>query len=119
MRKKILNNYGDYRTGSRVGQKGYLPYKDSKMKKVEKSEAEVLKAFEDGEWQPLKDVQKKKTEYARYAKNTAAKNKRINIRLSEKDLANLKAKSLEEGIPYQTLIASIIHNYVHGKFREI
>jgi predicted DNA binding CopG/RHH family protein len=89
------------------------------MKKMEKSEAEVLKSVEDGEWQSIKDAGKKKTEYARYAKNTDAKNKRINIRLSEKDLANLKAKSLEEGIPYQTLIASIIHKYVHGKFREI
>ncbi|MGE5350591.1 MAG: antitoxin [Acidobacteriota bacterium] len=88
------------------------------MKKTEKSEAELLKSFEDGEWQSA-GGEKKKAEYARYAKNTAAKNKRINIRLSEKDLANLKAKSLEEGIPYQTLIASIIHKYVHGKFREI
>ncbi|MGE5350993.1 MAG: antitoxin, partial [Acidobacteriota bacterium] len=65
------------------------------MKKLEKSEAEILKSFEDGEWQPVKNVENKKAEYARYAKNTAAKNKRINIRLSEKDLANLKAKSLE------------------------
>lgn len=89
------------------------------MKKLEKIETEILKSFENDEWQPVKDAGKKKTEYARYTKNAAVKNKRINIRLSEKDLANLKAKSLEEGIPYQTLIASIIHKYVHGKFREI
>ncbi|MGE5409864.1 MAG: hypothetical protein ACM3MI_02815 [Clostridiales bacterium] len=89
------------------------------MKKLEKSETEIFKSFESDEWQSVKDAGIKKTDYARYAKNTAAKNKRINIRLSEKDLANLKAKSLEEGIPYQTLIASIIHKYVHGKFREI
>ena len=48
----------------------------------------------------------------------ARKNKRINIRLTEKDLSNLKAKSLEEGMPYQTLVASIIHKYVSGKFKE-
>lgn len=89
------------------------------MKKSEKNEVEILKSVEDDEWQSVKNIEKKKAEYARFAKNTAAKNKRINIRLSEKDLANLKAKSLEEGIPYQTLIASIIHKYVHGKFREI
>ncbi|MDR3665442.1 MAG: hypothetical protein P4L35_01245, partial [Ignavibacteriaceae bacterium] len=59
-----------------------------------------------------------KNEYQQIARNTAAKNKRINIRLSEKDLANLKAKSLEEGMPYQTLIASIIHKYISGKFKE-
>lgn len=95
-----------------------MPDKDNKMKKTEKSEAEILKSFEDGQWQSIGD-EKKKDEYARYAKNPAAKNKRINILLSEKDLASLKAKSLEEGIPYQTLIASIIHKYVNGKFREI
>ncbi|HEX2867056.1 MAG TPA: hypothetical protein VHO03_08430 [Ignavibacteriales bacterium] len=89
------------------------------MKRLEKNEVEILKPVEDGEWQSVKDVEKKKAEYARYAKNTSAKNKRINIRLSEMDLAKLKAKSLEEGVPYQTLIASIIHKYVHGKFREV
>ncbi|MCU7513342.1 MAG: antitoxin [Bacteroidota bacterium] len=89
------------------------------MKKSDKSEVDIIKSFENDEWKPVKDVEKNKAEYARYAKNTGLKNKRINIRLSEKDLVNLKAKSLEEGIPYQTLIASIIHKYVHGKFREI
>ena len=51
-----------------------------------------------------------------YAKNAFKKNKRINIRISEKDLNRLKAKSLEEGVPYQTLVSSLIHKYVSGKF---
>ncbi|HCY75207.1 MAG TPA: antitoxin [Ignavibacteriales bacterium] len=88
------------------------------MKKLVKEEKDLLKSFEDGEWNSIKSVLKKKKEFAKIAKYTAAKNKRINIRLSEKDLANLKAKSLEEGLPYQTLVASVIHRYVSGKFKE-
>lgn len=86
--------------------------------KLDKEEKELLKSYEKGEWKSIKDLEKKKSEYQRYAKNTAAKNKRINIRLTEKDLSNLKAKSLEEGMPYQTLVTSIIHKYVSGKFKE-
>jgi len=85
--------------------------------KLNKEEKELLKSYENEEWQSVKDFKKMKTDHQRYARNTAAKNKRINIRLSEKDLANLKAKSLEEGMPYQTLIGSIIHKY-SGKFKE-
>lgn len=88
------------------------------MKKLDKEEKDLLKSFEDGKWNSVKVVLKKKKEFAKIAKYTAAKNKRINIRLSEKDLANLKAKSLEEGLPYQTLVASVIHRYVSGKFKE-
>jgi predicted DNA binding CopG/RHH family protein len=88
------------------------------MKKLDKEEKDLMKSFENGEWNSIKAVLKKKKEFAKIAKYTAAKNKRINIRLSEKDLANLKAKSLEEGLPYQTLVASVIHRYVSGKFKE-
>ena len=88
------------------------------MKKLDKEEKDLLKSFEDGEWNSIKAVSKKKKAFVKVAKCTAAKNKRINIRLSEKDLANLKAKSLEEGLPYQTLVASVIHRYVSGKFKN-
>lgn len=88
------------------------------MKKLDKEEKELLKSYENDEWKSIEDFEKRKAEYIKYAKYTAAKNKRINIRLSERDLASLKAKSLEEGMPYQTLVASIIHRYVSGKFKE-
>ncbi len=87
--------------------------------KLNKEEKELLTSYEDGEWKSVKDFNDKKSEYQKIAKNTSLKNRRINIRLSEKDLSNLKAKSLEEGIPYQTLVASIIHKYISGKFKEI
>ena len=82
-------------------------------------EKELLESYENDEWVAVKDVDKKKVEYQLIARNTALKNRRINVRLSEKDLSNLKARSLEEGLPYQTLVASIIHKYVAGKFKEV
>jgi len=87
--------------------------------KLNKEEKELLESYENGEWVAVEDFEKEKAKYQQIAKNTALKNRRINIRLSEKDLSNLKAKSLEEGIPYQTLVASIIHKYVSGKFKEV
>lgn len=86
---------------------------------LDKEEKELLESYENDEWVTVKDVDKKKGEYQQIARNTALKNRRINVRLSEKDLSNLKAKSLEEGLPYQTLVASIIHKYVAGKFKEV
>ena len=88
------------------------------MKKLDKEEKELLKSYENDEWRSIKDFAKRKIEYIKYARYIAAKNKRINIRLSERDLASLKAKSLEEGMPYQTLVTSVIHRYVSGKFKE-
>ena len=87
--------------------------------KLNKEEKELLASYEKGEWKSIKNLKKKKSEYQQIAKNTTKKNRRINIRLTEKDLSNLKAKSLEEGMPYQTLISSILHKYISGKFTEI
>ena len=87
-------------------------------KKLDKSEKEILDSFEKGEWKSAKKLEEKKEIYSNIASNTFLKNKRINIRLSEKDIAELKAKSLEEGIPYQTLIASVLHKYVNGRLIE-
>ena len=87
--------------------------------KLEKEEKELLESYENDEWLHIEDFEKQKAKYQQVAKNTALKNKRINIRLSEKDLSSLKARSLEEGLPYQTLVASIIHKYVSGKLKEV
>lgn len=88
------------------------------MKKLDKHEQEILDSFENDEWKSDKNFQKKRADYVKFARNTFLKNKRINIRISERDLVNLKAKSLEEGIPYQTLVSSILHKYVSGKLVE-
>ena len=52
------------------------------------------------------------------ARNTARKDRRVNIRISSQDLELLQARALREGIPYQTLMASVLHKYVHGTLGE-
>lgn len=76
---------------------------------LDKEEKELLEEFEKGEWVPVKNQTKAKKEAMEAAKNTLNKNRNINIRLSERDLQKLKAKAAREGIPYQTLAASVIH----------
>lgn len=87
------------------------------MPKIDDDDLEVLNAFEAGE---LKSVASK-AELARLkaaARATAIKDRRVNIRLSSSDLSDIQAKALEEGIPYQTLIASVLHKYVTGRLSE-
>lgn len=84
------------------------------MSKPDAYEREVLNAFEKGE---LKSVATK-AELAKLkaaARATAIKDRRVNIRLSSIDLSDIQVKAMEEGIPYQTLIASVLHKYVAGR----
>ena len=78
-------------------------------------EKEILKSYEKGEWESLEDFREKRAEYAEYAAATFKKDKRINIRISDNDLTGLKIKAREEGIPYQTLVSSILHKYISGR----
>ena len=87
-------------------------------KKTDKKENDILKSYDNEEWNTIENLEKKSVEYSKYARNTFLKNKRINIRISERDLLNLRAKSLEEGVPYQTLISSVLHKYGLGKLSE-
>ena len=85
-----------------------------KKYKLDKEEQEILDAIESGKWDFVKS---KKTELERYvqiAKNTLRKDQRMNIRISKTDLNGIKARAAEEGIPYQTLVASVIHKYISG-----
>ncbi len=82
--------------------------------KLTKEEQEILDAYENGEFTSIPDVKKEMAKYREYAKNTLNKNKRINIRLSERDLVQLKRRAVAEGIPYQTLITSVLHKFVSG-----
>jgi len=88
------------------------------MSKLDKYENDIIESYDNDEWVPAKDIADVKKRFAEYAKYTFKKNKRINIRISEKDLADLKVKSLEEGMPYQTLISSVLHKYISGKLIE-
>ena len=87
------------------------------MSKLDPYELEVLEAYESGK---LKSIASK-AELQRLraaARATAIKDKRVNIRLSSVDLLDIQAKALEEGMPYQTLIASVLHKYVAGRLSE-
>lgn len=76
----------------------------------EKRELEAIEsAIESGEFKNASDFEKRKKELQQIAKNSLNKTRNINIRLSERDLYKLKAKAIEEGIPYQTLASSILH----------
>ncbi len=87
------------------------------MTKIDAYEQDILAAFEKGR---LKSVATKgeleKLKAA--ARATAVKDRRVNIRLSSIDLGDIQVKALEEGIPYQTLIASVLHKYVSGRLVE-
>ena len=76
---------------------------------LNKEEQEILESVERDEWKPVKNLAKEKKRLMQIAKNTLNKTRNINLRLSERDLQKLKAKAAREGIPYQTLAASLIH----------
>ena len=85
--------------------------------KLDKYEEEVLAAFESGALLPI--ATKKELEQIREsARATATKDQRINIRLSTGDLRDIQVKAMQEGMPYQTLIASVLHKYVTGRLAE-
>ena len=80
------------------------------LNKDEQSELEAIEAgIEDGTLKSVPDFEARKKELQKMARATLNKTKNINIRLSERDLYRLKAKAIEEGIPYQTLASSILH----------
>lgn len=86
--------------------------------KEKKYEDEVLASFERGEWQSVPNLKDEIDRYASSAAATLIKDKRINIRLSSRDLEDVQTRAAEEGMPYQTLIASVLHKYVSGRLVE-
>lgn len=86
--------------------------------KINKDEKEILDSVERGEWRTIPDIEKETKRFQRYARATFRKDKRINIRISERDLLKLQRKALKEGLPYQTFISSILHKFVTGQFTE-
>ena len=88
------------------------------MNKLDQEESEILEAFESGKVKRAKDSSDIQKRHQQYAEAMFKKDARINIRLSSKDLRGLQKKALAEGIPYQTLVASILHKYVEGRLHE-
>jgi predicted DNA binding CopG/RHH family protein len=78
-------------------------------------ERDVITAHEGGEFRPVMDQQRAKQAAVQAAKRYMRKDARVNIRLSTADLEMLKRRAAEEGLPYQSLIASVLHKYVSGR----
>jgi len=83
-----------------------------------KDEKETLDSFEKGEWLPVTDLSKRRKELAAYARNTLRKDRRLNIRISERDLIELQRRAVKEGLPYQTYVSSILHKFVNGTLAD-
>lgn len=86
--------------------------------RLTKEEKEILDSFETDEWVPVTDLTKRKKELMAYARDTLRKDKRLNIRISERDLIELQKRAVNEGLPYQTYVSSIIHKFINGTLVE-
>jgi predicted DNA binding CopG/RHH family protein len=86
--------------------------------KISKDEKEILDSVEREEWKTIPEVDKESRRYQKYARAAFRKDKRINIRISEKDLIQLQRRAVKEGLPYQTFISSILHKFATGQFLE-
>ena len=90
----------------KINKKGFEP--------IDQEEKELMESIENDEWRSIKNFKKEKENAELAARNTLKKDKRINLRLTQKDYHQIQVKAIEEGIPYQTLISSIIHKYLNG-----
>ena len=85
---------------------------------LDEEERDLVESMEKGEWQEAADAERFRKQAEAYADATIRKDRRMNIRISERDLRNLKRRALEEGIPYQTMVSMVLHKYVSGQLVE-
>ncbi|MEA3372382.1 MAG: CopG family antitoxin [Campylobacterota bacterium] len=83
--------------------------------KLDQEEAELLDSVEAGEWVSVDNLKEEISSHQQIAKNTLKKDKRVNLRMSSKDLEAIKTFAVEEGLPYQTLMSSILHKFITGR----
>ncbi|WP_373498831.1 antitoxin [Desulfococcus sp.] len=88
------------------------------MKFHDPEERELMESIETEEWVSIDDLEEEIQKAKQAARATLAKSERMNIRISPNDLRRLKLKAMQEGMPYQTLVSSIIHKYVMGRLEE-
>ena len=91
---------------------------DKVFQALDEEEGVLIQSIENDEWSEVPDVERFKEQAQRYAEATIRKDRRMNIRISERDLRNLKKRALEDGIPYQTMVSMILHKYLSGRFSE-
>jgi len=86
--------------------------------KLDAEEQRLLKSYERGEWKSIDNLTQEIKTAKEIATNTLRKNARITLRLSSSDLERLKEKAAYKGLPYQTFISSVLHEYAAGHFED-
>ena len=86
--------------------------------KLTKDEKGLLDSVETGEWKRIPDFSRQSAHYRESARATLRKDKRVNIRMAERDLVRFQKTAAQEGLPYQTLISSILHKFINGRLIE-
>ena len=86
--------------------------------KLTKEEKNILESVERGEWKRIPNFKTEAKRYRDVARATLRKDKRVNIRMTERDLVRFQKKAVDEGLPYQTLISSVLHKYINGRLEE-
>ncbi len=81
---------------------------------IDDEEKALMASLEGDEWQPVENSGQETEKAMEAARATLKKDRRINLRLTEKDYYQIQIKAIEEGVPYQTLIASLVHKYLNG-----
>lgn len=89
-----------------------------KYYELDKEEKMILKDYESGKLKSIRNFKEKKAEVESSARAMLDKTRNVNIRLSERDLFSLKSRAIEKGLPYQTLLASVLHQYSTGSLLE-
>ena len=89
-----------------------------KIMQFSEEELQILQDFERGEFQSIRNFRAEKRELEEAARNTLQKDKRINIRISSRDLERIQMRAAREGVPYQTYISSSLHKLVSGRLKE-
>ncbi len=87
--------------------------------KLDKEEKELLESLEEGEWQSVGNLEAETQIAKRTAENFLRKDERITLRISSSDLSQVKQKAAYKGLPYQTFIASVLHEYAAGHFIDV
>ncbi len=81
---------------------------------IDQEEKDLMESIENDGWGPVNNIRLEKEKVIAAARNTLKKDKRINLRLTQKDYYQIQIKAIEEGMPYQTLISSLVHKYLNG-----
>lgn len=85
------------------------------MAKLSTEEKNILKSVEAGDWRSIRNKKNESERFQVYAKETFRKDRRVNIRMAGRDLEAIQKRAILEGIPYQTLMASILHKFAAGR----